>query len=914
MQKSRLRWFWIGALIVVILLLVGAVGATVYAARLSEYAPDQETLVYGQTKWAPGSQAALRVLSREVGDASPIADAKVRVALKPQAGGRAVTLFEGVTDETGSAEVNFEVPADAAPQSILIVETRSPQGRDKVEREITIERDYKVLLSTDKPIYQPGQLIHIRALALGAFDLVPAAEQPLELIITDAKGNKVFRRTLTTSEYGVAAMDFQLANEVNTGNYKLEAILGNTTSEKTVLVQRYVLPKFKVDAEADRSFYLPGEHVTGVVNVNYFFGKPVDEGRVVLTGYTFDVQLNEIFRLEGETDADGHYDFAFDLPDHLVGGGLEEQLATFIVEIAVTDGAEQTERVNLRLPVARQHLLIEAVPESGDLAPGVENIVYLVTATPDGQPVPAELTIQTEGQTYMVESGEQGLAEWRFTPSSPQQQIHVMARDAQGHEAARDILFEAREFSPVLLRPAQAIARVGETLHVDIFSQDGTGSLYLDIIREGQTISTRALEPQNGHAQVDIDLTPEFYGTVELHAYTIERGGEIRRDTRLVVVDAPRDLAIDIQADKETYPPGAQAALDFSITGVDGAGVPAVVGLSVVDESVFALQEQDPGFLKLYFLLEKELMQPKYDLHGFSFPALLRTPEYEEGETPVSAAQDAAAQASLAGTTMGGGHSLAINTREEKLRVLRERKESIFRVVGRTLLPALLLFPVGIAALVVLALRREEILGRSIWLALVVLTGLVLLVSILPTPEWVGGGLERLGYWIEQLSYSPFVPGMLALWGLLGFIAWIALGVRAVRRREAVPGAALLLLLLYGVSLVLLVFLDEPPEWLLLASLWAFLLLPVAFLLWAAGELWQRRSGVALGAFALVGLTLAAPLLGVSGGRQEFGASAPVMLDGGMWDGEVAVVEKLVEVELLVEGAAPPMEMPTPAV
>ncbi|MEA3308390.1 MAG: alpha-2-macroglobulin family protein, partial [Chloroflexota bacterium] len=62
------------------------------------------------------------------------------------------------------------------------------------------------------------------------------------------------------------------------------------------------------------------------------------------------------------------------------------------------------------------------------------------------------------------------------------------------------------------------------------------------------------------------------------------------------------------------------------------------------------------------------------------------------------------------------------------------------------------------------------------------------------------------------------------------------------------------------------------------------------------------------------GLTLAAPLLGVSGGRQEFGASAPVMLDGGMWDGEVAVVEKLVEVELLVEGAAPPMEMPAPAV
>ncbi len=87
-----------------------------------------------------------------------------------------------------------------------------------------------------------------------------------------------------------------------------------------------------------------------MVDVNYFFGKPVDEGQVVLTGYTFDVQLNEVFRIEGQTDADGHSDFAFDLPDYFVGGGLEDQLATFVVEVAVTDGAEHTERIHLNLP------------------------------------------------------------------------------------------------------------------------------------------------------------------------------------------------------------------------------------------------------------------------------------------------------------------------------------------------------------------------------------------------------------------------------------------------------------------------------------------------------------------------------------------------------------------------------------
>ena len=34
-----------------------------------------------------------------------------------------------------------------------------------------------------------------------------------------------------------------------------------------------------------------------------------------------------------------------------------------------------------------------------------------------------------------------------------------------------------------------------------------------------------------------VDLTPDMYGTLELHAYKILRSGHISRDTRLVVVD-----------------------------------------------------------------------------------------------------------------------------------------------------------------------------------------------------------------------------------------------------------------------------------------------------------------------------------------------------------------------------------------
>ena len=283
----------------------------------------------------PGSQAALRVLVREVGGGQPIPGATITVSLA--SGGRALELFRGISDATGTADVIFAVPAGLASDQMLIVETDSAQGADRLEQAVTLDRDYKILLTTDKPIYQPGQVIHMRALALSAFDRVPASGSQLEFIIADGKGNKVFRQTVDTSAYGVAAEDFQLANEVNTGEYKITALMGDISSERTVTVEHYVLPKFDVSWQTERSFYLPGERVQGSITAAYFYGKLVQGGQVKITGFTFDFQRQDPFTLEGSTDADGVFQFEFFLPDYLVGSDLEGGAGRFYLEASVTD-------------------------------------------------------------------------------------------------------------------------------------------------------------------------------------------------------------------------------------------------------------------------------------------------------------------------------------------------------------------------------------------------------------------------------------------------------------------------------------------------------------------------------------------------------------------------------------------------
>jgi hypothetical protein len=46
--------------------------------------------------------------------------------------------------------------------------------------------------------------------------------------------------------------------------------------------------------------------------------------------------------------------------------------------------------------------------------------------------------------------------------------------------------------------------------------------------------------------------------------------------------------------------------------------VQASLGLQVIDEVILALVEKQPGFAKVFFYLEQEVMKPRYEIHSLS--------------------------------------------------------------------------------------------------------------------------------------------------------------------------------------------------------------------------------------------------------------------------------------------------------
>ena len=903
------RWLATALHVLIILAVVAGFVSLHWVTTLPERMDEQQTVVVGQTRFAPDSDASVRVVVQDFGAGRPIAGAQVKVSLKP-AGGKAIPLFEGQTDETGSLPVLFHVPADVPAEAQLVVETESAVGHDRVEQPVTIQRDYRLLLTSDKPLYQPGQTIHMRALALSTFDLTPARGATVNFLVEDSKGNKVFRQSVTASDFGVASADFTLADLVNQGDYKLSVAIGDTRSEKTVEVRPYVLPKFAVSISTDRTFYTPGQRVAGTVQADYFFGKPVAEGQVHLVGSLWDVERTLVVDLQGQTDENGTYEFTFDLPTYFAGTGLETGQAQFALEVTVVDQTEHAEQTSSVLPVASPPLVIEAVAESGTLKPGVENIVYILTSYPDGRPAPARLQVSVDSgpQTELV-TGEFGLAEFTFTPQAGSvHTLSILARDETGLTADRQVSFEAETGADsVLLRADRAAYVVGETMNLVAFTQVDYGDVYLDLVKGGQTLSTRSARVQDGKAEFAVDVSPDLYGTLELHAYKVLLEGTIVRDTRVVVVDAPNDLAISVTADQDTYLPGENATINFqtSEAGGQGAGAQTVLGVAIVDESVFALQRQDPGFAKLYFLLEQDLLEPRYQIKEFELPSTI-----PPAETQIREAQDDAAKATWAG--LAAAALQPINSRQEKMVAAQSAQEKGFERIGTASAVGLTLIPLALWAVVLVAVIQARVAKRALARLAAAIGILVLTVGCL-----IGGLIVASGAFYNlnsEVMLVLLIPLAVAFGvGMLVFVgyAWV--------RRDPAAKFLTLLTLAWGALIVLLIqAVDrgaEPGEGLTIAMLLAALLIPGAYLLFGQARWLQARrfaGGLVTGLGALWALPAMALLpalliFALSGGRGlMMGAMAPAP-PAAMFEALPTMVAVPVEktVEVVQEAAVP---------
>lgn len=652
-------------------------------ARDAVIEPISEILRYpvvrllGQKELVVGANNSLRIVAVDGRNGEPLTKGTLKLALhKP---GEAVSSYSTTADvdSHGTAEPELKVPENMLGTAELKISIDTPLGGQQLVEQVNVVERESILLTTDKPIYQPGHLVHIRSLSLDRFTRQASAKQPIVYEIEDAKGNKVFKHRDTTDEFGVASAEFQLADEVNMGNFKLRAILGNanngqaTTQEKTFVVDRYVLPKFKIEVklkggEDDRiqkKYYAPGEMVSGRITAKYIFGKPLTKSRISIKMVTFDVETVELGKAEAILDENGQYNFAMPLPTSFAGRSFEQGAAPVALQVEVTDGANHTETKAESLLVSNNPILITAVPESGEMIPKLTNRVYLLTSYPDG--TPATTSITGNISPAVLNTDKDGIATLEL--SGNVNQLNLTATDNLGKSGKATVALKQRANGEdsLMVRTDRALYKVGEHIDISMIATKNRGSIYVDIIKDRQTILTRALDLDQGKAKLSFDLSADLFGTLEVRAYMFGKNADPISDRRIIFVDPADDLQIDAMPVKESFRPGEDAEIAINVRDRFGRPKSAVIDVQVVDEAVFALSEKKPGLEKVFFYLEQELLKPRYEIHSIGDAEIVPVNDVQDVEAQQK--RENSAKVLLAAATEVNAYSLKANYGKEKL-------------------------------------------------------------------------------------------------------------------------------------------------------------------------------------------------------------------------------------------------------
>lgn len=436
-------------------------------------------------------------------------------------------------------------------------------------------------LQTDKPIYQPGQKLQVRALVRDAQGRA-FADAPVTLRIEDESGERVHTAKLTASKFGIVSDSWEVPSSASLGEYRLTVWQGELLGEHVVRVSRYDLPAFRVKATPERTAYLPKEPVRVKVEGAYLFGKPVPRGRVKIARADSDEP-----EVEGTAGDDGVFTAVLDVAEAgnqlALSGYLRFQDLHYVATYQdLLSGRTEQRRFDVRLSREPLHVY---------LVRGRNGEGYVTVSYADGRPAVATVGVRVGAGTatrslttnrYGVAKLENAVTGW----------MTVRATDAAGLTGSRTERWLGSTPGELRWEPGRTLYRAGEAATLQLASaasRPGDEFVLVHAIADGRRVASRVAHMVNHRAAVTFPYQNDFRRTV---VFAISGDPA----TKAVVYPDGSDLKLQVTSERTAYRPGEAAALRVAVTSLDAKPVPAAIGLAVVDAAVLERARTDEEF------------------------------------------------------------------------------------------------------------------------------------------------------------------------------------------------------------------------------------------------------------------------------------------------------------------------------
>src|SRR5262245_54463936 len=353
-------------------------------------------------------------------------------------------------ESKGKFAYTVPLPAALKPDDQLTLEVTAVRSNADgqsitLSEKLPLERPgFVTHLTTDKPLYQPGEVVAFRSLTLDRFKLQPVEEDlQFSFTIADPAGQVIYRKDGSAYVHdpkergrmlegpdgrpvrGVGFGEFAIPANAAGGEYVLSIseLRGRFAPQsRKFLVNRYQAPRLHKELEFTRRSYGPGDEVVAAVRaLRIEGGKPLD-GATLTVSVVVDGQRVELPGAPAKADAEGSAAIRFKLPAKIDNGAGT-------LSVTFNDGGN-TETIVRPIPIVVRRIRVDFYPEGGDLVAGVPNRVYFAARTPLGKPAEVRgrvldakgqsvAEIQTLGDEKVIEAN-QGLGVFSFVPAAEQ--------------------------------------------------------------------------------------------------------------------------------------------------------------------------------------------------------------------------------------------------------------------------------------------------------------------------------------------------------------------------------------------------------------------------------------------------------------------------------------------------------------
>ncbi|GFT49548.1 a.superbus venom factor 1 [Nephila pilipes] len=503
-------------------------------------------------------------------------------------------------------------------EKIVLLTVHSDNFHKEIQIPVTNQSGY-VFIQTDKPIYTPSQLVHMRIIPLNE-DALPS-NKPVKLQIRNPKGITVEETTFTkrkSSKFQTAFARhlYKFPNFPILGDWSATVKYGYELEQSTSVtfeLQEYVLPTFTVELKTPEIILESDKDIVLSVKARYVYGEKVRGTVTFRIGVKGEAPNATYFAIVGPKKLrDGSYEQVVGTNEFAhhkdIGWFPEIEGSHLVIEATVMDDATGNKEVAIDAKgrFAKSPFVISFKRCLQDFKPGLRSIFEADINYINGKPaakIPTRIKATADGKPLAITvptsvSDHEGKVSFEIHPEMNRNTISITletedprypGKQATGHFLQQRYESVNKAFV-ALERSSTHKTKVGEKFGKIVYIEPSAmKNVYYAVITRGKIVRMKKLlEGDFIHQLIEFKITQDMVPSFRLVVWAHYKEELLVDSLNIDTEDTCHpDAEVTIEPVFETTEPGRTGTIHYKGTKS------TLVGILGVDKAVYALSEKD---------------------------------------------------------------------------------------------------------------------------------------------------------------------------------------------------------------------------------------------------------------------------------------------------------------------------------